>query len=330
MTTFLVIVGTFLPFLIIFGIVIRKSARIQEKLQRLEEERNELQDLNSLLKIEKAELLKKQAQLDQELSLAIQNNSQQQEALELYATRQTEFHIIKFGRIPAWGSPSYSISVDALGNVLFHGKEAVRLIGFFQWKIYRKRIHNLNNIIKKSGFFDIKEPSFKSSIDNISGVVIEIYLKNGFHKKITYDHAANYPIDLGFLERKLDIILGTQKLWLYWDQNVVQFSIKRGLNYKVSFILNQGLLYTILGEEYFSDAYQDGWESLNKLVVEYEHLFSEATNYSYQRHPRDTIWVELETGFRFLILPDKHKELYHRFAKIVEDYGNELQSKTEK
>jgi len=327
MTTFLVIVGAFLPFVIIFVIVIRKSVRIQEKLQQLEEERKELEDLNSLLKIEKAELLQKQAQLDQELHLAIENNTQQKEVIDLYAARQTEFHIIKFGRIPAWGSPAYSISVDALGNVLFHGKEAVRLIGFFQWKIYRKRIHNLNNIIKKSGFFDIKEPVFKSSIQNISGVVIEIYLKNGFHKKITYDHAANYPIDLGFLERKLDLILGTQKLWLYWDQNIVQFSIKRGLNYKVSFILNQGLLYTILGEEYFSDSYQDGWTILNHLVVKYENLFSEATNYSYQRHPRDSIWVELETGFRFLILPNKHQELYKRFVKVVEDYGNELQGR---
>jgi hypothetical protein len=85
---------------------------------------------------------------------------------------------------------------------------------------------------------------------------------------------------------------------------------KRGLNYKVSFILNQGLLYTVLGEEYFSDVYQEGWETLNQLVIEYENLFSEATNYSYQRHPRDTIWVELKTGFRFLILPNKHKNLY--------------------
>lgn len=326
MNDFLVIAGATLPFMIIFGIIIRKSTRIQEKLKQSEEERKELEDLNSLLKLEKAELLEKQAQLDQELNLSIKNNAQQKEVIDLYAARQTEFHIIKFGRHPAWGSPSYNISVDALGNVLFHGKESVRLIGFFQWKIYRKRIHNLNHIIKKSGFFDLKEPSFKSSMDTVSSVVIEIYLKNGFHKKVTYDHAANYPIDLGFLERKLDLILGTQKLWLYWDQNVVQFSIKRGLNYKVSFILNQGLLYTVLGEEYFSDAYPDGWKTLNELVLEYENLFTEATNYSYQRHPRDTIWVELETGFRFLILPNKHQELYQRFVKIVEDYGNELQS----
>lgn len=327
MTIFLVLVGSFLPFVIIFGIVIRRSALIQERLRQVEEERRELEDLNSLLKIEKAELLKKQAKLDQKLSRAIENNSQQKEELDLYVARQTEFHIIKFGRIPAWGSPSYSISVDALGNVLFHGKESVRLIGFFQWKIYRKRIHNLNNIIKKSGFFEIKETAFKSPIDNISGVVIEIYLKNGFHKKITYDHASNYPIDLGFLERKLDLILGTQKLWLYWGQNIVQFSIKRGLNYKVSFILNQGLLYTILGEEYFNDTYQDGWKELNTLIVEYQNLFPEATNHSYQRHPIDSIWVELETGFRLLILPNKHPKLYQRFVKIVEDYGNTLQQK---
>jgi hypothetical protein len=325
MTTFLVITVAIFPFVIIFGIIIRKSTRIQERLKRLEEERNKLEDLNSLLKIEKAELLQKQAQLDQELNLAIENNNQQKEVIDLYAVRQTEFHIVKFSRTPAWGSPSYNISIDALGNVLFHGKEAVRLLGFFQWKIYRKRIHNLNHIIKKSGFFDIKEPSFKSSIERVSGVVIEIYLKNGFHKKVTYDHAADYPIDLGFLERKLDLILGTQKLWLYWEQSVVQFSIKRGLNYKVSFILNQGVLYTILGEEYFSDSYLDGWEVLNQLVVKYENLFPEATSYSYQRHPRDSIWVELETGFRFLILPDKHQEIYHQFVKIVEDYGNELQ-----
>jgi hypothetical protein len=177
--------------MIIFGIIICKSIGIQEKLKQSEEERKELEDLNSLLKIEKAELLQKQAELDRELNVAIENNAQQKEVIDLYATRQTAFHIIKFGRSPAWGSPSYNISVDALGSLLFHGKEAVRLIVFFQWKIYQKRIHNLNHIIIKSGFFDIKEPAFKSSMDTVSGVVIEIYLKNSFHKKITYDHAAN-------------------------------------------------------------------------------------------------------------------------------------------
>ncbi|BDS11300.1 DUF6438 domain-containing protein [Aureispira anguillae] len=325
--TFLVVVGAFLPFVIIFVIVIRKSARIQQKVQELEEQQKELRAINSLLEIEKGDLLKKQAVLDKELASAIQDNASQQEKLNQYAARQQEFHIIKFGRISAWGSPAYSISVDALGNVLYHGKEAVRMIGFFQWKIYRKRINNINHIIKKSDFFKIEEDEFKSTLENISAVVIEIYLKNGLHKKISYDHAAQYPMGLGFLERKLDLILGTQKLWLFWGQNVVQFSIKRGLNYQVSFIVNQGLLYTILGQEYFSDWYINGWKDINDLVLKYETSLIEETHYSYQKHPRDTIWVELETGFRFLISPNKQPEFYQEFALLVELHGKELQTK---
>lgn len=323
---FVVLVCTFIPFVIIFVIIIKRSTRIQEQLKQMEEEQKELRAINSLLAIEKKELLQKQEKLDQELSIAIQNNLNKQEKLDEYAARQQEFHIIKFGRIPAWGSPAYSISVDALGNVLYHGKEAVRMVGFYQWKIYRKRINNINNIIRKADFFSIKENRFDSAIENISGVVIEIYLKNGLHKKIQYDHAANYPMGLGFLERKLDLILGTQKLWLYWGQNVVHFSIKRGLNYRVSFIVHQGVLYTILGQEYFSDFYIDGWMEINDLMLKYETEFTEETNHSYQKHPRDSIWVELETGFRFLITPHKHPEIYKAFVGIVEDYGNELQT----
>lgn len=324
--TILIVLAAFLPFVIIFGIVIKRSVRTQERLKQLEERQQELRAINSLLAIEKEELLQKQAVLDKELMLAIENNANQQEKLNQYAARQQEFHVIKFTRLSAWGSPAYSISVDALGNILFHGQTAVRKIGFFQWKIYRKRINNLNHIIQKSGFFNLKETHFQGPMEHISAVNIEIYLKNGLHKKVFYDHAASYPMNLSFLERKLDLVLGTQKLWLYWKQEVVQFSVKRGLNYRVTFILHQGLLYTILGQEYFSDLYQDGWSAINELILKYDIPFSEETHYSYQKHPKDTIWVELATGFRFLISPQRQAAFYQEFASIVEQYGHELQA----
>lgn len=322
--SFFLIAFVFCPFVIIFIIVLKKSVRIQEQIQQLEVKQQELLEANSLLAIEKEDLLKRQGDLDKELAEAIAHNAQKQQKLDEYAARQLEFHIIKFGRISAWGSPAYSISVDALGNVLYQGKTAVRKIGFYQWRIFRKRIQNINHVIKKSRFFEIEGNEFKSNIESISGVVIEIYLKNGLHKKIHYDHAANYPIDLGFLERKLDVILGTKKLWLYWAQNAVQISAKLGTYYKVSFLANQGIVYSISGQDYFSDEYLAEWPEINKVLVKYEALWSEPTRESSRNHPVDSIWVELETGFRFLITLHKHREAYTALAKVIEAYGGYL------
>jgi len=316
-----------LPFMIIFAIIVRKSSLIQQQLQKLEKQQKKLLQVNTLLELEKDELLEKQDLLDKQLTSYIESNADKQEVLDKYTERQLEFHIIKFGRTAAWGSPAYSVSVDALGNVLYHGKEAVRMIGFFQWKIYRKRIKNINSVIKKSQFFKIKGNKFESEIKDISGVVIEIYLKNGIHKKIKYDHASDYPIDLGFLERKLDIILETKKLWLYWSQNAVKFSIKRGLNYRATFAVNEGVLYTILGQDYFSEEYFHEWKEINDLLLKHEALWTKETSESFKNHPRDSVWVEIETGFRFIISPHKHPDIYNEFAQIVEEFGTYLQQK---
>ena len=89
---------------------------------------------------------------------------------------------------------------------------AVRKEGFSQWKIYRKRIQNLNHIIQKARFFEMDKTLYRSKIDEISQVEIEIYLKNGKFRTVKYDHASDYPIELGFLEQKLDVVLGTKKL----------------------------------------------------------------------------------------------------------------------
>ena len=314
------------PLLIIIALILKKSVRIQEQLQRLEEQQKQLLQANSLLKVEKEALLSRQAELDRELANAQKNSAQKQQQLDQYAARQFEFHIIKFGRISAWGSPAYTISVDALGNVLYQGKEAVRRMGFYQWKIFRKRINNLNNVIKKSRFFEIEETTYQSAIDNVSGVVIEIYLKNGMHQRIQYDHAADYPIDLGFLERKLDIILGTKKLWLFWSQNIVQFSFKGNFSYRVQFIANQGVLYTIHGKDYFSTDYYTEWSELDAIVQKHEMEWLEATNESYRNHPKNSMWVELESGFRFLITPHKNPEAYQAIVALTDEYANDIQA----
>lgn len=313
------------PLLVIVLIILKKSVRIQEQLQKLEAQQKELLQANSLLELEKEELLSRQAELDKELANAKEKSVQQQQQLDLQAKRQFEFHIIKFGRISAWGSPAYTVSVDALGNVLYQGKTAVRRLGFYQWKIFRKRINNLNNVIKKSRFFELEQTHYNSAIDNVSGVVIEIYLKNGMHQKIEYDHAANYPIDLGFLERKLDVILGTKKLWLYWSQNVVQFSFKGNFSYRVQFIAGQGVLYTIHGKDYFSQDYYTEWPELNEITQQYETEWVDSTTESYKNHPKNSIWVELESGFRFLITPHKNPEAYQAVVALTDDYAKEIQ-----
>jgi hypothetical protein len=322
---YIVIFISFLPFLTYLAIVIRRGIKMNRRLQNLEEHQKELQQLNRILKIEKEELERKQAIQDKQLERYKLSNEQKQEILDKYTERQLDFHLIKFGRIPAWGSPAYSITVDALGNVLYQGKEAVRLIGFYQWKIYRKRIKNINSIINKSNFFKIKGNEFYSEIEDVSGVVIEIYLKNGFHRKVQYDHGAEFPTDLSFLERKLDMILGTKKLWLFWAQNVVKLSIRRGLNYRCTFEVNKGIYYRILEQEFYSRQYTEEWESINKILKIYENLWYEDTAESYNHHPADTIWIEIESGFRFLISAHKHPEPYLGISKVVENFGETLQ-----
>lgn len=309
-------------FTIAFAVIVRKTASIQGKLEELEEQQKELLEINSMLEIEKDDLYKKQEKLDKELARAVENKNK--EAL-LEEAHLPEFHIIKFTRLSAWGSPEYTISVDSLGHVLYDGKKAMRLIGSYEWKIYRKRLKNINSIIQKSEFFQIPEQEFKSELEDISRVSIEIFLKNGAHKKIEYDHAANYPMNLGFLERKLDVVLGTQKIWLYWGQNAVQFSVKRGLNYKVIYVVNQGVLYTILGQEFYSQEHISEWKEINDILLKYETSWTSETKESLRNHPRDTVWVELETGFRFLISPHKHPQAYQEFVQVVEDFGMRLQ-----
>ena len=327
---YIVIFISFLPFLTYLAIVIRREIKMNKKLRILEENQKELQQINRILKIEKEELEHKQSIQDKELQRYRLSNKQKQEILDKYTERQLDFHLIKFGRTPAWGSPSYSITVDALGNVLYHGKEAVRLTGFYQWKIYRKRIKNINSIIKKSNFFKIKGNEFLSEIDQVSGVIIEIYLKNGFHRKVHFDHAAGFPSDLSFLERKLDNILGTKKLWLFWAQKTVKLSIRRGLNYRCTFEINKGIYYRILEQEFYSDQYTDGWKSIDNILKKYEKLWYEDTYDSFNNHPIDTIWVEIESGFRFLISSFKHPEAYKEIAKLTEDFGERLQKSVKK
>lgn len=319
---YIIILLSFSFFITIFLVILRKSASIQGRLNELEEQQKELVEIDSMLKIEKEDLYKKQAKLDKELAVAVEkkDNTQHTESEDF-----PEFHLIKFSRLSAWGSPEYDISVDATGHILYNGKKAMRRIGSFEWKIYRKRLKNINSIIHKSEFFQIEEQAFKSELQDISKVVIEIFLKDGRYKKIDYDHASNYPMNLGFLERKLDVILGTQKLWLYWGQNAVQFSVKRGLNYKVIYVVNQGVLYTILGQEFFSQENIYEWKEINDILLKYENLWTDETTESLRNHPRDTVWVELETGFRFIISPHKHPQAYKEFVKVVEVFGEKLQ-----
>jgi len=89
--------------------------------------------------------------------------------------------------------------------------------------------------------------------------------------------------------------------------------------------LFQGVLYTILGQEYFSEEYFYEWKEINDLLLKHETLWRKETPESFKNHPRDSVWVELETGFRFTISPHKHPRVYNEFARIIEDFGEHLQ-----
>jgi len=321
---FIIIFGL-IPMAIFVLLVLRHSALIQQRMNRLKSQQKQLRRHNKVLQIEKKDLQKKQKQLHQKLQNSLSNLQNKKSKLQAFHKRQKDFHSIRFQRKAAWGSPAYVISVDAMGSVLFEGISAVRKIGFFEWTIYRKRIQNLNNVIKKSLFFDVPQDQYLSKIEEVSAVEIEIYLKDGTHRIIKYDHASRYPIELGFLERKLDIILGTQKMWLFWGQKVMRFSLYHHKNYRAIFRQKQGLTYYIYGQDYFSDEFLEGWKDISDLTEKHEALWQEETNYSIRRHPQNSIWIELESNFRFLITPDLYPTVYRDFVAIVKAYGRQLQ-----
>ena len=116
---FFLFVFALLPILIITGLIIQRSALIQKKMNELEQKRQELEALNNVLEIEKQ--VRQRDELQQELEYSLSSIASKDAQLEIWSERQKEFHSIKFTRISGWGSPAYSISVDALGNVLYEG-----------------------------------------------------------------------------------------------------------------------------------------------------------------------------------------------------------------
>ena len=79
----------------------------------------------------------------------------------------------------------------------------------------------------------------------------------------------------------------------------MRLSMTKGINYKVSYLRNQGLFYSILGKEYYSSPYNQEWTPIYRLLEKYETAWMEETYLSNRNLPKKTIWIELETGLDY-------------------------------
>ena len=301
-----------MPFLVYFFISVRRGLRLRRQIDRLQQNNEVLLLRNKILKLEQNALKKRQLK--------------QQQSIEKHAivtipkinASTSGIHLIKFNRTAAWNTPAYQMSVDALGTVLFEGINAVRLKGFYQWKIPKKRLFELSSIIEKANFFNLKKTQFLSDIETIATVQIEIYLEDGTHQSVIFDHAAKYPLQLGKLERSIDRLIGSQKLWLEWKQNIQRLSLKLGNESHYSFVAYDQLCWFNRGKEVLRVETTGCWAALDLIVQQHESLWIEETTNTFYNHPADSLWIELENGFQFLIAKHKYKKIYKKFVQIID------------
>ena len=97
--------------------------------------------------------------------------------------------------------PIYSMKIDSKGNVIFNGKENVKnLNGNFYAKLTANQLQELNKLIQKSDFFNLKD-SYRSFKMDLPTKFVSV-TKDGTVKKVkAYD---DYPEDLDALIKYAD------------------------------------------------------------------------------------------------------------------------------
>ena len=123
------------------------------------------------------------------------------------------FEYIKLQRTMCYGTcPVYSVTVDNEGNVNYHGEMFVYKSGEQHWKISKKKVEQLNDLIEDFGFKSfIYEPGEEFITDQPSCITTVKY-SNGKTKEI--DHYYGHILmddSLAIFEKKRDRIIRTKK-----------------------------------------------------------------------------------------------------------------------
>ncbi len=123
------------------------------------------------------------------------------------------FEYIKLQRTMCYGTcPVYNVTVDNEGNVNYHGEMFVYKSGEHHWKISKKKVEQLNDLIEDFGFKSFIYESGEEFITDQPFCITTVKYSDGQTKEI-HHYYGHVLIDdsLAAFEKKIDRIIGTKK-----------------------------------------------------------------------------------------------------------------------
>ena len=121
------------------------------------------------------------------------------------------FRRIFFARTPCYGPcPVYKLEIYPNGRVNYSGEHRVRVEGFKSWQIDAQAVQELNNLIEKYDYFNIKEQMVTMMSTDSPSCITEIIMEDGRKRKIRNDHGCNqWPPKLRAFENRIDRIINS-------------------------------------------------------------------------------------------------------------------------
>lgn len=124
-----------------------------------------------------------------------------------------KFQAITLERTACFGScPIYSVTVHGDGTVDWNGIRYVKEKGQRTWSISQEKIEALKKAINKAKFTDLHDEYTSYGITCSPSTITTVKFKDGSGKKVDHYHGdRSAPSVLGWLERKIDEISGTER-----------------------------------------------------------------------------------------------------------------------
>lgn len=123
------------------------------------------------------------------------------------------FEYIRIERTMCYGNcPVYSVTVDKEGNVIFNGEMFVYKSGQHHWKISKKKVEQLNDLIDSFDFKSFKYEPGSGFITDQPSCITTVKYPDGEIKEIDH-YYGHIMIDdsLTAFEKKIERIIGTKK-----------------------------------------------------------------------------------------------------------------------
>lgn len=132
--------------------------------------------------------------------------------------------LITLERTACYGEcPVYHVTIDARGNVIFEGRNFVRVQGRHTEMIPASSVASLLAIANRIGFFDLRD-SYRAPVTDLSTTIVTI-TANGRTKRVEDYFGA--PKDLKQFEYAIDDAAGTQR-WIRIDAPTLRRLLSEG------------------------------------------------------------------------------------------------------